>query len=176
MNMTFIQLQHRPSLYHMADRLFREKIEPIYGDQSSALAKIAAGTDRRCEFLLVRDVPIGMLVYKTSLQHEYQLEHAFELKTAMIFDAYRNQGIGKYLFKRAEEIALSYHAKKIYATVSNNMTGMLQYLYHLGWYEIHTTKSTDNLINVTVLAKKLVGSGDASPVLSCYDDHQIVMK
>lgn len=155
MNMTFIALHQRASLQTITTQLFRDKIEPIYGDQSHALAKIFKGTDRQCEFMMIRDVPIGMLVYKTTLQNEYQLENAFELKTAIIFEAFRNQGIGKYLFKRAETLALNHQAKKMYATVSNNMTSLLQYLLHLGWREIDSTQSTDNAINVTVLVKDL---------------------
>ncbi len=141
--------------YSLIEGAFKQFIEPLYADQSAALKKIVDAVDRKCEILFVNDQPVGFIVYKTSLQSEFGLESAFELKTLLLFDALANVGLGKTLFRRAEALARGCHAKYIYATVSENLSGLVKYMEKDGWYVLKHKQSDDNHVDVVVMVKEL---------------------
>jgi ribosomal protein S18 acetylase RimI-like enzyme len=86
--------------------LFHKVIEPLYGDQSSALLKIAKAEDRTCEVLLADDTILGIVVYKNFPISEFA-DNSLEIKTLFVVDAENNshKGIGSKLVQRVEEVA-----------------------------------------------------------------------
>lgn len=151
--MKFINVKKNKLLSNIIRETFSKNIEPLYGDQTAAINKILDGKDRCCDVLLVKNKPAGFIVYKTILQNEFNLENAFELKTAFIFDAFKDKSLGRYLFIRADELARKYRASHIYATVSKEMTKLFYYLKYLGWQEISHAMSRDNAVQVIALCK-----------------------
>lgn len=143
------------NFYALIEKAFKEFIEPYYADQSIALKKIVEARDRNCEILFLNSLPIGFMVYKTSLQSEYGLEEAFELKTLLLFNANEHSGLGKALFKRAEILANEYNAKYIYATVSKNLKSLVTYMEKDGWAILKSKKSDDNNVDIVVMVKEL---------------------
>lgn len=94
------------------ERLFREQLEPLYGDQSEALEKIAAGKDRSTYILGNLDRPLGVLVIKDTVTTE-EYPHNFtvsglEIKTLTLFNPAENsgRGLGRILIDAA-----LYHAQ-----------------------------------------------------------------
>lgn len=103
--------------------LFKTCITSIYGDQTSALAKLVEGQDRSCELMFYRGQPTGIIVYKNILQNEYGLDHAFELKTLCLLDPESDsgKGLGSCLWHRVDEIAHEMNARVIYCTASSKV-------------------------------------------------------
>lgn len=141
--------------YKIIEASFKKFIEPLYGDQSSALKKILYRIDRNCELLFLNDFPVGFLIYKTSLQNEFGLKNAFELKTVLLFDSFKNIGLGSLIFNHAETLAYKYHATSIYASVSQNLPRVIQYLKKKEWLIIGEKKSDDNFVDTMIMMKWL---------------------
>jgi hypothetical protein len=153
--MKFINLKQQPIFFGKIEQAFKLLIEPKYGPQEKALEKIKIGSDRECEIFFVKDVPKGIIVYKSKLQDEFTLKDAFELKTALLFDRMNDRGFGKFLFLRANLIAKNMGAKYIFCTMSNENPNLLKHLQHEGWNVLKKEKSSDNLYDVYVLFKQL---------------------
>lgn len=149
----FEQFSH--NFYNLIKDAFKKFIEPYYADQSDALKKIHDAVDRSCEILFLNNLPIGFIVYKKSLQNEFGLTGAFELKTLLLFNATKHAGLGKILFRRAEVLANEYKAKYIYATVSHELLSLIKYMKKDGWSILKTKKSDDNHIDIVVMFKEL---------------------
>lgn len=110
-----------PMLMDLVSRSFRSQIQPIYGDQSSAIRKLQEGTDRECEVLLNNGTPVGVLVYKKYLQNEWGIKNALELKSLFLIHPELNSGngFGTYLFNRVDDIAVEKQANSIFCTASS---------------------------------------------------------
>lgn len=99
---------------------FKELVEPIYGDQRMSIEKIEQAKDRSAVVAMAGDEMVGTLVYKNSLQSEYGVDDAFEIKTLGLFDADKNSGLGhatellNIALKKAQEL----DARSILVTVS----------------------------------------------------------
>lgn len=147
----------KPEFYPLIDFAFKTFIEPLYGDQSAAISKIKSQKDRKCDLLLLKGEPIGLVVYKKSLQSEFGLTHAFELKTLLIFDKKRalKYHAGDVLFDYAEKIAKSQQANFIYATIHDDSLVFRRYIKKHGWKTILKTFSRDNKIAIYVVAKEI---------------------
>lgn len=80
------------------ERLFRQQLEPLYGDQSEALAKIVAGEDRSTYLLGDIDLPLGVLVIKDAVTTEEYPNNftvsGLEIKTLTLFNPEENSGRG----------------------------------------------------------------------------------
>lgn len=156
MELSFLNLKDNTNLYHVVEKTFKEIIEPLYGNQKNAIKKLTDCTDRNCEILFINNQPEGLIVYKTSLQTEFCLENAFELKTALLLTPENGgRNLGRYLFQRAENLACEHNARYIYGTISKQVPRVLHYLKKIGWLELKQTESNDNLIDVIVVYKEL---------------------
>ena len=148
---------------------FQTIIAPSYGDQSVAINKIISSSDRSCEILLLDDIPVGFLVYKKLLQEEFGLSKAFELKTVLILNKYKGNGLGKYLFRYAENIAKTHHAQYIYGTVSPNLENVENCMKGEGWRILKHATSTDHHVDVSVMIKDLTSdSSDLGKLLAFF--------
>lgn len=127
-HISFIKISSHPSLFKIVQSAFKKMIGPIYGDQSKAVAKIKEGKDRTCEIMLKHGNPLGIIVYKNSLQNEYGLTEALELKTLFIFNPDRNsgKGLGSSLFHRIDEVAREMGTRLIYCTASSKVENSIK--------------------------------------------------
>lgn len=103
--------------------LFENKLAKIYGDQSKMIQKILNEENRECEIAYFDGQPIGLIVYKTSLQNEYDISNGFELKTLTLFnpEEFPRSGLGSLLFKRIDQKAKELGAKVIFCTGSSKV-------------------------------------------------------
>ena len=152
-NLKFVSLTEE--FHSLIEEAFKKCIESFYGNQSIAFQKIINGIGRNCEILFLNDLPIGFIVYKTTLQSEFELKNAFELKTAFLLEEYRNKGLGKALFKYAETLAIQRYATYIYTTVSEKLINVVNCMKKDGWVILKEKKSDDNSVDVFVMAKEL---------------------
>lgn len=126
-NETCIRFERLESMsglsYDIVYNTFKVRIEPVYGNQHSALKKIKEGIDRSCELMLNCDNPVGILVYKNELQNEYGFKNALELKTICLINPEKNsgKGWGTILWQRIEEIARQKSAQKTFCTCSSKV-------------------------------------------------------
>lgn len=123
------------------EKIFNDLILPIYGDQTSAIEKIAKGRDRLCEGLFDGEHLKGIIVYKKAL-----IDENLELKTLCLIDHLNDnkKGLGFNLIERVIDIAHRRNAKNILVTVSSqsNALGFFQK------YGFETTKSEKNKYNL----------------------------
>lgn len=113
-------------------RIFRQKLEPIYGSQEAALQKIEEGKDRDTVLLYEGEMPVGLLVYKNGLSNEFadkKIINSLEIKTLMVIDAEKNsgRGYGSDLLKRALHAASKLGAANIHVTVSATKQESLEF-------------------------------------------------
>lgn len=155
----FANLHSNAYLINLVETAFRKYVEPLYGDQTSAIKKIVMGADRSCDVFFIDGEARGLIVYKTTLQNEFGFHNAFELKTLLLFKSRENRGYGEYLLYRAEELAKAQHATYIYGTVSKKMPGLLRYLKKLDWLALKNASKSDKakIINkdIIIVFKKL---------------------
>ncbi len=121
---------------------FRISLEPIYGDQRKALAKITAKQDRNCELLLEKGAPVGILNYKTKLTHEFEEfceSSAFEIKSLFLSDPHLNsrKGLASVLLLRASHQANQLEAQSICVTVSSAKKDSLNFFARRGFKIAH---------------------------------------
>jgi hypothetical protein len=55
----------------IVQKVFENVLAPLYGDQSLQFGKAIANLDRTCETLCLNDEPVGLLIFKNSLQNEF---------------------------------------------------------------------------------------------------------
>lgn len=108
---------------------FNQVIAPIYGDQTTALNRIAAAVDRTCEVLINDSTKemAGILVYKnepTDEFLEFEAPKALEIKTLFVVNAatQSGRGIGTKLIDRIKEVASAQKFQSIAVTVSDEKT------------------------------------------------------
>ena len=139
--------------FDLVASVFKDLIEPNYGDQSSAIEKIKQAKDRRCELACHDGQAIGMIVYKTDLQEEYQFKNAFEIKTLLLFDRDAYKGFGEHLFQRVESIAKNMGADVMISTVSDSLPKILKKMMANNWHIVKASKSGDCGVDVKVAVK-----------------------
>ena len=79
------------------EELFRQQLEPLYGDQSSALSRIANGEDRTAYVIGCTANPLGVLVIKdtvTTEEYKAVTVRGVEIKTLTLFNPDQNSGRG----------------------------------------------------------------------------------
>ena len=139
--------------------IFKEVLEPLYGDQGKALRKIAESSDRVCELMILGDSPVGVFQYKIALQSEHGLPSSLEVKSLFLVNAAKNsgKGLGSRLVERAEEIARQYFATSIHLTVSANCPSSREFFEKKGFKEV-TVLDKEYIPGVreSVLAKDIV--------------------
>lgn len=149
--------------YAFVEKTFQSVLVPLYGDQSKSLSKIADETDRICELFCEEDLPLGLLVYKTNLVHDYVLlgiQDAFEIKTLFVVEALKNsgKGIGSQLLQRVLGVAKNIFAKNVVVTVSEAKPEAVRFFLKNGFNAVHTFhgKYTPG-VDEYLFAKPLVG-------------------
>lgn len=130
-------------LLRFIDKVIKDSIVPLYGEQSAMLAQIK-GTDQtgrggslagyRCEVLLKRDGPVGFIIYNTLLQGNSH--KILELAHLELIDNERDAGAGfrTLLLRRVEEIARDHFAEEIEVKVANR-DPLKAYLINRGFKE-----------------------------------------
>jgi ASC-1-like (ASCH) protein/GNAT superfamily N-acetyltransferase len=137
--MTFFSVvDKKHETFSCVEKAFKERIEPLYGDQTNALKKIGEGVDRVCRVLFENEQPVGILVSKRDLSDEHikvGLRASFEIKTLMLIDPEKNSGrdLGTKLVEKAEEIAKSINADGMVVTVSENRKDSLEFFKKKGF-------------------------------------------
>ncbi|MCC5832536.1 MAG: hypothetical protein JJU12_05790 [Chlamydiales bacterium] len=141
-------------VFNRVRNYFKEKIEILYGNQDSALIKIAQGSDRKCLLLSYSGEDVGLLAYKKELNHEYGLRQAFEIKTLFVINPEKNSGrkIATHLLFKASVEALKKHAKYIFVTASSQRPEVIQFFLKRGFkikkslLHYHDNDSTEFLL------------------------------
>lgn len=120
---------------------FAINIYPLYGDQTSAIAKINSGKDRETELLFdisktdkfFQENLLAIIVYKKCLVDGYGettidqkskglLNNSLEVKTLYVTSVARGRGIGDLILNRIIEIAMNIKAESIILTVGEHVT------------------------------------------------------
>jgi len=165
-NSQFVSVDGNSPFFNRLTQLFEEVIEPLYGDQSSALQKIALSQDRTCELLIEKlkgeDKILGVLIYKNFPVEEfssYGIHSALEIKTLFVVNPIENsgRGIGTKLIEQ-----VSNHAKNngpfenIVVTVSETKQDALGFFKHKGfkvtdtWADAYQKDTTELLLSKVV--------------------------
>ena len=115
MSFTFKKINGDSREFNVVKDLFQKVIAPLYGDQTQALEKISRSDDRNCEILFDDQKPVGIIVYKSSLQ-----EGNLECKTLCLIDsgAQSKKGYGSVLLNRLIDKAIRTDAGNIALSVS----------------------------------------------------------
>ncbi|MDX2346516.1 MAG: GNAT family N-acetyltransferase [Legionella sp.] len=118
--------------FERIERAFTRLIEPVYGNQVSALQKIATGHDRLCEGLYVDNQLQGMLVYKKQLTPN---NRSLEIKTLALIhpNSSSGKGLGSVLFERAMTVAAQRQATHLALTVSSKKSDALGFFQKKGF-------------------------------------------
>ncbi|NRA89718.1 MAG: hypothetical protein HRU43_01035 [Simkaniaceae bacterium] len=133
------------NLFLEVKKIFKNFIEPVYGNQQNALEKIRVGEDRRCEVLYCNEQVEGILVYKSKNSDEYSdfgISNALELKT-LILTQKSNKFSGLFvsiLYKQIGLAALEYHSSCIVSTVSSEKAEAFNVAKKLGFIKVHSLK------------------------------------
>lgn len=142
----FVQVRCKDSLFEIVKNAFTERLEPLYGDQSSALEKILSRTDRVCKVCHIQDGeegtrPVGILQFKTALTDEfskYGSLFAFEIKTLFLLHPTRDagKGIGYAMLQHALSFATSLRALTAIVTVNQDMHDSLGFFQKNGFHRV----------------------------------------
>ncbi|MFM2428385.1 MAG: hypothetical protein RL012_269 [Bacteroidota bacterium] len=114
-------------LFTLIEEAFDSKISALYDHRCSTLQKLQKLDDRYCEIMFVENQPSGFMIYKKTLQQEFGLKNAFELKTLFVLNPEENtrRGLGSLLFHRADALARAQQALYTYSTVVKDNTAMI---------------------------------------------------
>jgi hypothetical protein len=136
------------NLFELLQRYILEINPPIYGNQITEdfLKKIKEGKDRTCEFLVYRDVPVGVIIYKNKPNDEFAdlgIKNGLELKTLLLLKKnFKTSGIFlRHLLSRAATKALELKASCVFGTVSSKKGEVLRIMLRLGFVIIKTFNS-----------------------------------
>ena len=126
-SISFKLLEFFDPLFRLVEEAFKNRIDELYNYECSTLQKFKELDDRFCEVMFVDHKPVGFIIYKKSLQQEFDLNNAFELKTLFVFRPEQNarRGLGSLLFNRAYELATLRNAFYLYSTVIANNHAMI---------------------------------------------------
>ena len=159
----FINVDGNSPYYDNVKELFEEVIAPIYGNQDTALQKIASAQDRTCVLLIddsedVKQI-LGVLVYKTFPVQEFSsngIPSALEIKTLFVVNAEKNsgRGIGTQLINKVFSHAQSNEQfQNIVVTVSEKKTDALRFFKYKGfeiidsWTDAYQKGTTEHLLS-----------------------------
>lgn len=124
--------------------IFNRVLEPLYGPQEGALAKIAAGEDRVSYLLYEGGTPVGVLVFKSVLSDEFAefgVEESVEVKSLFLDASVRTSGRGlgsSLVTKLKDEVAaLNLGERGIHVTVSETKEESLNFFKKKGFRIVH---------------------------------------
>ncbi len=123
--------------------LFQDIIAPLYGDQKSALEKIASAQDRLSYMLLNQESDaLGVVIFKSQLSQEFEslgINNAIELKTLFVVNANKNSGVGlgSQLFSQCLNYAQLVNAQNIVVTVSEEKDESLKFFERKGFQRVN---------------------------------------
>ena len=146
---------------------FKRTLEPLYGSQESALAKIeSAPSDRICRLLYADDVPIGIIVFKKALSDEFKahgIEESLEIKTLVLLDAkkFSGRGYASILLNNIIEAAKALSAKSLHVTVSATVTDSMEFFRKKNFVIAHTFDGRYKLgVKEHLLFRKTLGEAE----------------
>jgi len=131
----FVHIQRGSKYFYLVRNFFSGFIQHLYGNQDMALKKILDSSDRVCEIMFLHGNPVGILVYKKSLQEEHGLKQTFEVKTVGLLNPEKNsgKGMGKMLIARCQRIANTKNAKTIFLTCHEESEQPIQFFKSQGF-------------------------------------------
>lgn len=140
-HLNYVKVQTADAVDTILAPIFKNVLEPLYGDQTSALNKIKQGEDRIC--LLAQNdqgEPVGVLQYKTILSNEYGLDNSLEIKSLFVVEPGSNsgKGIGSALLDTAIKAAQAFKTHSIHLTVSETKIDSLNFFNKKGFKIIET--------------------------------------
>ncbi len=150
---SFVRVNVKSSHFKIVQNTFQKLISHIYGDQNTALEKIKEGKDRTCELMMNYHNPLGIIVYKNSLQDEYGLSNALELKTLLLLNSNKNSGhgYGSRLFQRIDVVAKELGASVIYCTASSKVEDSIKCAVKNGYKIVRILeRSADRILYLLV--------------------------
>ena len=142
-NFVFIEVDGNSTYFTKVESVFRDVLEPLYGDQSKMISQIKLCSDRQCELLIADENPVGLIVYKKALQDEFAefgVENSLELKTLLLIDAKKNsgKGFGTTLINRVIEVARKKHSNGVHVTVSEEVKTSKRFFSNKNFEIVHT--------------------------------------
>lgn len=115
-------------------KALQEILEPIYGDQGTALKKVLCGQDRNCKILFENGFKAGILIYKTHTTNEFSTPNAFEIKSLFLTDQkYSNRGLASQLLASAALQATKLDASSLYVRVNSSCPDSLIFFLKKGF-------------------------------------------
>lgn len=127
--------------------IFHKTLKPLYGPQDKALSQIELSRDRVCFLLCEKEIPKGLLVFKTLLSNEHQefnISESIEIKSLFLVDPTSNSGRGlgsillQKLYEEIEHLPLT--PRNIHVTVSATKPESLAFFQKKGFSVIHLWK------------------------------------
>ncbi len=137
-DLEFVKVDGSSSYFSRVERVFREVLAPLYGDQSKMVSLIKSCEDRQCELLLADGAAVGLIVYKKLLQNEFAefgVMNSLELKTLLLIDSKENsgKGYGTELINRVKKVAGEKCASGVHVTVSEEVKTSQRFFRHKGF-------------------------------------------
>jgi hypothetical protein len=134
-------------MFNIIKNYFFKNIEPIYGNQNTALEKIKQSEDRTTVLLFYQNKVSGCIIYKNNLTSEFcnfGFNETLELKTFFLFEKkHKTAGfIIILLLNYLAKIAVSKNAKAIVGTISSKKPEVLKLFKKIGFKVFHTTSSS----------------------------------
>ena len=138
-------------LMPFVNKVFKQRITPIYGPQEKAISLILKSVDRRCEVLLATPEPatsrsppgepVGLVVYKIKPNDEFAsfgVKHSVEIKTLCLADPSRSsgKGYGSALLNQVIEYAKKNGANGAHVTVSNSKPDSRSFFMKKGFKDL----------------------------------------
>lgn len=106
-NYEFVSVKKDSPHFPLIEKIFKEKLETIYGNQDFNLKRFRSGRLRTCELLLKNGIPIGLVAYLNELQTTKGLTNSFEVRNLYVLNPEENKGKGyeNKLFRHIQELA-----------------------------------------------------------------------
>ncbi len=120
----FLEITNHSPHFQTVKQAFRDTIQPLYKDQTKALAQIALNQDRTCKLLMdTQDKPMGILVFKKEPNNEYEkfsVKNSLEIKALFAINPEQNKGkgAGTALIEEAKKQAIKAKASSMHLTAS----------------------------------------------------------
>ncbi|TGW15668.1 N-acetyltransferase [bacterium NHP-B] len=120
----FLEITGHSPHFQTVRQAFCDTIQPLYENQTKALAQIASSTDRTCKLLMdTQDKPMGILVFKKEPNNEYEkfsVKNSLEIKALFVINPEQNKGkgVGTALIQEAKKQAIKANASSMHLTAS----------------------------------------------------------
>ncbi len=112
-----------------AKEVLSEEIKEFYNYKKNALEKIEVARDRKCEMLLYKNLPVGVIVYKRQNENErFVIKHLTVIDKDNIGRGYRSM-----LFRRILKIAQGQSAKNIFVKLNLSDKYSIDFFTHKGF-------------------------------------------